>query len=135
MLLAVFLIVGGASLACGRPPGAGAGSTPGDAQPSPSGGQPVPIVSSAPPPNASLAVSVQLKPGADPNAVAARVVGPRTFVQPAWRGAANPPLGPAARRTFLIPISPGQESAALHKAQNDAEVERAQLVPWPPDFP
>ena len=135
MLLAVLLIVGGVSLACGRPPGAGAGSTPGGSQPSPTGGQPVPLVSSAPPANARQAVSVQLKPGADPNAVAARVVGPRTFVQPAWRGAANPPIGTAARRTFLIPISPGQEGAALSKARNDAEVESAQLVPWPPDYP
>jgi hypothetical protein len=135
MLLAVLLIVGGVSLACGRPPGSKAESTPGGAQPSPSAGQPVPIVSSAPPANARQALSVQLKPGADPNAVAARLVGPRTFVQPAWRGAANPPIGPAARRTFLIPIAAGQEGTTLRKAQTDADVESVQLVPWPPDYP
>jgi hypothetical protein len=95
----------------------------------------VPIVSSAPPPNARQALAVQLKPGTDPNAVAERVVGPKTFVLPAWRGAANPPIGPAARRTFLIPIVPGQEDAALGKARSDAGVESAQLVPWPPDYP
>jgi hypothetical protein len=79
-------------------------------------------------------VAVQLKVGADPNAVGARVLGPNAFVNSAGVGV-NPPIGPAGRRTFLIPVPPDQEQAALSRAQADADVERAQLVPWPPDFP
>ena len=78
---------------------------------------------------------MQLKTGADPNAVGVRVLGPNAFVVPAWRGGANPPMGPAARRTYLIPVPPEQEQAALSRAQADADVEQARLVPWPPDFP
>ena len=131
-------LLGGATFACGRVPGSSAGPTPTPGQPGPSGvsaQQPVPLVSSKPPPTARQAVSVQIKAGADPNAVGARVLGPNTFVRPAWRGTANPPLGPAARRTFLIPVPPEQEQAALSKASSDPDVERAQLVSWPPDFP
>jgi hypothetical protein len=128
----------GASYACGRAPGSGAAPTPAPGQPSPSGGsaqRPVPLVGSQPPATARQAVSVQLKAGADPNAVGARVLGPNAFVRSAWRGTANPPSGPAARRTYLIPVPPEQEQAALGRASGDADVERAQLVPWPPDFP
>jgi hypothetical protein len=78
---------------------------------------------------------VELKVGADPNAVGARVLGPNAFVRPAWQGAANPPMGPAARRSYLIPVPPDQEQPALARARTDADVERAQLVPWPPDLP
>jgi hypothetical protein len=122
------------SLACGRPAGGG-GPAPSGGQPAPTAKQPVPIVGSQPPASARQAVSVQLKPGADPNAVAARVLGPNAFIRSATRGAANPPIGAAARRTYLIPIAPEQEGAALGRARQDAEVEHADLVPWPPDFP
>jgi len=132
-MLAAMLL--GGLLACGRPPAAGTGPTPTAGQPSPAPRQPVPLVSSRPPPTARQAVSVQLKAGADPNAVGARVLGPNAFVVPAWRGAANPPVGVAARRTYLIPVPPEQEHAALSRAQTDADVEQARLVPWPPDFP
>jgi hypothetical protein len=137
MVLAAVVLVG-VTLACGRPPGSSAGPTPTPGSPGPSGGgvlQPIPLPSSKPPPTARQAVSVQVKAGADANAVGARVVGPNTFVRPAWRGTANPPRGLAARNTYLIPVPPEQEQAALSKARSDPEVERAQLVPWPPDFP
>jgi hypothetical protein len=140
VVLVAALIVGG-TYACGRVPGSSAAPTPNPGQPGqpgPTGAgaqQPVPLVSSRPPPTARQAVSVQLKGGVDPNAVGARVLGPNTFVRPAWRGTANPPIGPAARRTYLIPVPPEQEQAALSRASADADVERAQLVPWPPDFP
>jgi hypothetical protein len=137
MVLTAAALVG-AAFACGRVPGSSAGPTPTSGQTGPSGAsgqQPVPLVSSKPPPTARQAVSVQLKAGTDPNAVGARVLGPDTFVRPAWRGSANPPKGPAARRTFLIPVAPEQEQAALSKARSDPDVERAQLVSWPPDFP
>ena len=128
------LILGGL-LACGRTPAAGSGPSPSGGQPTPAAQQPVPLVSSQPPPSARQAVSVLLKTGADPNAVGARVLGPNAFVVPAWRGSANPPTGPAARRTYLIPVPPEQEQAALGRAQADGDVESARLVPWPPDFP
>ena len=79
--------------------------------------------------------SVAIDMSTSSTAVGARVLGPNTFVRPAWRGTANPPLGPAARRTFLIPVPPEQEQAALSRASGDPDVERAQMVPWPPDFP
>jgi hypothetical protein len=127
LLISVFL-------ACGRPPG-GSGATPSGSPPAPSGRQSVPIVGSQPPASARQAVSVQLKPGADPNAVAGRVLGPNAFIRSATRGAANPPIGAAARRTYLIPVAPEQEGAALGRARQDADVEQAGLVPWPPDLP
>jgi hypothetical protein len=133
-LLAAALL-SGVLLACGRVPGSGASPTPSPGQPNSAGQQPAPLASSQPPPTARQAVSVQLKVGADPNAVGARVLGPNAFVRPAWRGAANPPVGPAARRTYVIPVPPEQEQAALGRARADSDVERAQLVPWPPDFP
>ena len=133
LVLAGLLLIS-VSLACGRPPGAG-GPTPSATPPAPSGRQSVPIVGSQPPPSARQAVAVQLKPGADPNAVAGRVLGPNAFIRSATRGAANPPIGAAARRTYLIPVAPEQESVALGRARQDAEVERADLVPWPPDLP
>jgi hypothetical protein len=133
LVLAGLLLIG-VSLACGRPSGGG-GPTPSGSQPAPSGRQSVPIVGSQPPAGARQAVSVQLKPGVDPNAVAARVLGPNAFIRSATRGAANPPIGAAARRTYLIPVAPAQEGVALGRARGDADVEQADLVPWPPDFP
>jgi hypothetical protein len=136
VLTAIFLL--GVTYACGRPPGSGGAPTPTPGQPSassPGAQRPVPLVGSQPPATARQAVSVQLKAGADPNAVGARVLGPNAFVRSAWRGTANPPTSPAARRTYLIPVPPDQEQAALSRASGDADVERAQLVPWPPDFP
>jgi hypothetical protein len=130
-------ILGGGCLACGQVPGSSSSPTPSAGRPGTSGSpqQPVPLVSSKPPTNARQAVWVQLKLGADPNAVGARVLGPNTFVRSDRRGAANPPLGPAAARIYLIPVPPDQEQAALARARSDPEVERAELVPWPPDFP
>ena len=136
MVLTASLLLA-ATYACGRAPGSGAAPTPKPGQPTPSSAsaQPVPLVGSQPPATARQAVSVQLKAGADPNAVGARVLGPNAFVRSAWRGTANPPSSPAARRTYLIPVPPDQEQSALSRASGDADVERAQLVPWPPDFP
>jgi hypothetical protein len=130
----------GAAYACGRAPGSGSGAaptpTPGQPTPSAQGAQrPVPLTGAQPPATARQAVSVQLRQGADPNAVGARVLGPNAFVRSAWRGTANPPIGPAARRTYLSPVPPDQEQAALSRARSDADVEVARLVPWPPDFP
>jgi hypothetical protein len=125
-------------LACGRVPGSTSAPTPTPGQPGPTGGsgrEPVPLVSSRPPPSAQHAVWVQLKGEADPNAVGARVLGPNTFVVSARRGAANPPFGPAAARVYLIPVPPEQEQAALARARRDPDVQRAELVSWPPDLP
>ena len=137
-MVLVAALLAGAAFACGRPPGSSPGPTSTPGQPGPSGAaaqQPVPLPGSQPPPTANQAVSVQVKMGADPNAVGARVLGPNAFVRAAWRGTANPPTGPAARRTYLIPVPHEQEQSALGRARTDPDVEQAQLVPWPPDFP
>lgn len=137
-MLLTAVLLGGAALGCGRGPGGAASPTPtpGSSGATPSGSQqPVPLVSSQPPANARQAVRVQVKQGADPNAVGARLLGPNTFVRSERRGAPNPPLGPAASRVYLIPVPQGQEQPALARARSDPDVETAELVSWPPDLP
>lgn len=80
------------------------------------------------------AVQVLLAPGVLPSEVAERIVGPGAVVQRAPQGGAVPPPQVADRlgRTWLVPVAPGTEQAALARAQGDPGVESAQLVRWPP---
>jgi hypothetical protein len=89
-----------------------------------------------PPAGAQHAILVALAPGSTPQAVAARILGRPAYVQPAWRGGANPPpprLG--GRGAYVIPVLPSEEQQALVRAKGDKDVISAQLVAWPPDLP
>jgi hypothetical protein len=90
----------------------------------------------APPGGANHAILVALVPGSVPQTVAARILGRPAYIQPAWRGGANPPLPrPGSRGAYVIPVVPSEEQWALSRARADKEVMSAQLVAWPPDLP
>jgi hypothetical protein len=115
---------------CGR---ASISTRPGTATVTPEPSQAVPA---GPPAGAQHAILVALAPGSAPQAVAARILGRPAYVQPAWRGGANPPPPrPGGRGAYVIPVLPSEEQQALTRAKGDKEVTSAELVAWPPDLP
>jgi hypothetical protein len=116
--------------ACGR---ANVSTGPGSAAVTP---EPSASAIPGPPAGAAHAILVALAPGTSPQAVAARILGRPAYVQPAWRGGANPPPPrPASRAAYVIPVLPSEEQQALIRARSDRDVVSAQLVAWPPDLP
>jgi hypothetical protein len=117
-------------VACGR---ASVPTAPGPAAVTPEAST---AMAPGPPAGARHAILVALAPGSIPQAVAARILGRPAYVQPAWRGGANPPPPqPGGRGAYVIPVLPNEEQQALVRAKGDKDVRSAQLVAWPPDLP
>jgi hypothetical protein len=114
--------------ACGSAGGQGRAAEPAGATPGAAGGSPgdgMGPVDRGPVPSM---LTLVIKPGADPQAVARRVVGAPATAQPT--GAS----GQAAGRTYLVAVPAGQETAALARAQTDPDVVSASFnlkVPRP----
>ncbi len=85
-------------------------------------------------PTPTMAVEFVVRPDISPMPVAERIVGGPTDIQraPESGRVPNPEQQDRLRRTWLVPIPPGGEQAALARAQQDPDVENASLVRWPP---
>jgi hypothetical protein len=116
--------------------GCGSVSRMASSSPSAGPGQPsVPPGAPTPDPGGPTFLTVVLKPGADPSAVAHRITGPEASVhQVLQRRQENLPRRVLAS-TYRVDLVKGHELEALRKATADPDVQQAYLGEYPGQYP